>query len=51
MATNRRTSECYRLYRKIARATNAAVMTQRMMFLLLLLLFSSAISEVQHTSE
>lgn len=39
--------ELYRLYKKIAKATKAAVMIQRMMFLLLLL-FSSAIVEVQH---
>lgn len=36
--------EPYRLYRKIANATKAAVIIQRMM-LLLLLLFSSAIAE------
>jgi hypothetical protein len=45
-------SESYRLYKKIAKATKAAVMTQRMMFLLLLLLlFSSAINEVQHNRD
>jgi hypothetical protein len=38
----------YRLYKKIASAIKPMVMTQRMMFLLLLL-FSSAIAEVQHT--
>jgi hypothetical protein len=49
--TNGEISEFYRLYKKIAKATNAAVMTQRIIFLLLLLLFSSAIAEVQHISE